>query len=364
MNEEFLARLRALCAIDSPTHEIAGVDACAALLAGWCELAGLAVELVATPSGLSLIARLERAGAGRTLLVGHHDTVFPLGTAAARPVRVEGGRVLGPGVADMKGGVLVGLAALERLASSGAACGTVELHCVPDEEGRDVAPFTLARWQADACITLECGRASGAIVASRKAGGWITLEAQGRAAHSGTSWREGRSALRALTIETLRIESELHEARPEMSCVVTELHAGVGKNTVPPSGTATVDVRAKTREDMLWAVSRIKQFGHHDGVTLSASDDPGFPPLTRTPWLVEQALAALRRHGAAALEEQAGGVSDGSWASYLGIPTVDGFGPIGDQDHTEREWIELASVEPRVAAVADLCAAIGARKPA
>ena len=364
MNDAFLARLRELCGIDSPTHDLAGVDACALLLARWCERAGLAVELVGTPSGLSVIARLERPGAGRTLLVGHHDTVFPSGTAAARPVRVEGGRALGPGVADMKGGVLVGLAALERLAGGGQPCGTVELHSVPDEEGRDVAPFTLDRWSADACLTLECGRASGAIVSARKAGGWITLEAEGRAAHSGTSWREGRSALRALAIEALRIEREVHEARPEMTCVVTELHAGVGKNTVPPSGTATVDVRAQSREDMLWAVSRIKDFGSHDGVTLRASDDPGFPPLTRTPWLVDAALAALGRHGAAALEEQAGGVSDGSWASYRGIPTVDGLGPIGDEDHTEREWIDLASVEPRVAAVADLCLAIGSPEPA
>ena len=361
MNEAFLARLRELCGIDSPTHDLAGVDACASLLACWCAAAGLAVELVETPSGLSVIARLERPGSGRTLLVGHHDTVFPRGTAASRPVQLVGDRALGPGVADMKGGVLVGLAVLERLVSGNEACGTVELHCVPDEEGRDVAPFTLERWSADACITLECGRASGAIVSARKAGGWITLEAQGRGAHSGTSWREGRSALRALTIETLRIERELHEARPEMSCVITELHAGVGKNTVPPSGTATVDVRAQSREDMLWAVSRIKDFGVHDGVTLRSSDDPGFPPLTRAPWLVEASLAALGRHGAAALEEQAGGVSDGSWASYRGIPTVDGLGPIGDDDHTEREWIDLRSVEPRVAAVADLCVAIGSR---
>ena len=229
MSERFLARLRELCGLDSPTHDRAGVDACARLLAGWCDDAGLATELVETPAGLSLVARLERPGQPRTLLVGHHDTVFARGTAAARPLRVDRDRALGPGVADMKGGVLVGLAALEQLAASDAACGTVELHCVPDEEGRDVAPFTLERWRgADACITLECGRASGAIVSARKAGGWITFAANGRAAHSGTSWSEGRSALRAIAIEALRIERELHGARPEMSCVITELHAGVG----------------------------------------------------------------------------------------------------------------------------------------
>ncbi len=154
--------------------------------------------------GLHVVARTHGSGP-RILLLGHHDTVFPLGTAAARPVRVEGERALGPGVADMKGGVLVGLAALERLAESELA---VELHCVPDEEGRNVAPFTLTTMHgADAALCLECGRESGAIVTSRKAGCWVTITAHGVPAHAGTSptraarrcarWRGSCSASRA-----------------------------------------------------------------------------------------------------------------------------------------------------------------------
>ena len=96
-------------------RHLEGLDACATMIAGWAEAAGCAVDLLPSPVGLHVVARTPAVGAGRILLLGHHDTVFPTGTAAARPLRVEGERALGPGVADMKGGVLVGLAALERL---------------------------------------------------------------------------------------------------------------------------------------------------------------------------------------------------------------------------------------------------------
>ena len=165
--------------------------------------------------------------------------------AALRPVRLEGDRALGPGVADMKGGVLVGLAALERLADSGIA---VELHSVPDEESRNVAPFTLTTMHgADAALCLECGRESGAIVTSRKAGCWVTVTAHGVPAHAGTSPDEGRSALRALARELLRIEGELHHARPGMTAVATQLHSGEVKNTVPAEAWGVIDLRARRR---------------------------------------------------------------------------------------------------------------------
>ena len=91
------------------------------------------------------------------------------------------------------------------------------------------------------------------------------------------------------------------------------------------------------------------------------SDDRGFPPMKRDPELAAAALRALAAHGQPALEEAAGGVSDGSWTSHIGVPTVDGLGPVGGDDHTEREWIELASVEPRVRSIVTLCEALGVR---
>jgi glutamate carboxypeptidase len=352
----YLERLRRLCAIDSPTGYAEGLDACAALLAQWATESGCHAELVPSPVGLHLVARTPAANGRRILLLGHHDTVFPLGTAAARPLRIEGERALGPGVADMKGGVLVGLAAIEELARRGGGAA-VELHSVPDEEGRNVAPHTLASMRgADAALCLECGRESGAIVTSRKAGCWVTITAHGLPAHAGTSPDEGRSALRALARELLRIEGELHRSRPGMTAVATQLHAGEVKNTVPAEAWGVIDVRALDDADLDHALGRIRAVAHHEGITFAFSDDRGFPPMRRAPELAEAALRALAAAGQPAVEEAAGGVSDGSWTSHVGVPTVDGLGPVGGEDHTEREWIELASVAPRVAAIVALCA--------
>jgi glutamate carboxypeptidase len=358
----YLERLDALCAIDTPSGHVEGLDRCAALLAGWAEDAGCDVEVVPNADGVHLVARVRGQGHGRTLLLGHHDTVYAVGTAAARPLRVEGGRVLGPGVADMKGGLLVGLAVLEDLARHpDGSHGTVELHCMPDEEVRIGPPATLdALRGADAAIVLECGRESGAIVSARKAGTWLTLRARGRSAHAGTEPHLGRSALAALAREVLRIEEEIDGARPGVSAVVTHLAAGSFKNVVPEHGEATVDMRADDAEDLRWAIERLGAFAAHDGVELEHSDDMGFPPMLRSAALVEATLERLRSAGQHAGEETAGGVSDGSWTSHVGVPTVDGLGPVGGRDHSPQEYIELASVGPRIAVVASLAEALGA----
>ena len=353
----YLDRLRQLCAIDSPTGHREGLDACATLLAHWAREAGCAVDLLPSPVGLHVVARTHATSGRRTCCSVTTTRVFPAGTAAARPLRSEGERALGPGVADMKGGVLVGLAALEQFVRSGTGA-VVELHSVPDEEGRNVAPYTLRSMHgADAALCLECGRPSGAIVTSRKAGCWVTITAHGVPAHAGTSPDEGRSALRALARELLRIEGELHGSRPGMTAVATQLHAGSVKNTVPDDAWGTVDVRALDDADLDFALGRIRAVGEHDGVVFAFSDDRGFPPMRRAPELAEATLRALAAHGQPALEEAAGGVSDGSWTSHIGVPTVDGLGPVGGDDHTEHEWIELASVGPRVDAIVELCRA-------
>jgi len=353
----FGERLAALCAVDSPTGDHAGLEQTAGLLVAWARADGLEAERRATPSGPLVVIRSRGTGPRRVLLIGHHDTVYPLGTAASRPVEQRGEHVVGPGVADMKGGLLVGLAALAALAADPAAAhGSVELWIVPDEEARSEAPACLDEWRgADAAICLECGRADGSIVTTRKACTWLTLDATGRDAHAGTERASGRSALMALAREALRLEDHLHAARPGIQATITELHAGSGKNTVPGRATATVDLRATTAADLAWAVSEVGRFAIHDGVTVRRSDEPGFPPLERAPALSERALALLAAVGAPAREALAAGASDGSWASAIGVPTIDGLGPIGGGDHSPDEWIDPRSVAPRIEVVRQLC---------
>ena len=134
---------------------------------------------------------------------------------------------------------------------------------------------------------------------SRKAGCWVTITAHGVPAHAGTSPDEGRSALRALARELLRIEGELHHARPGMTAVATQLHAGEVKNTVPAEAWGVIDVRASDDLDLDYALGRIRAVGHHDGVVFAFSDDRGFPPMRRAPELAAAALRALAAAGPA-----------------------------------------------------------------
>ncbi|MGA0121435.1 MAG: M20/M25/M40 family metallo-hydrolase [Gaiellales bacterium] len=346
----FGERLAALCAVDAQTGDLAGLARSARLLAGWAGDDGLAVEVRDTPEGPLLVIALDGTGPGRALLLGHHDVVYPAGTSASRPLERRDGRVLGPGVADMRGGLLVGLAATPPPPPDPpSGHRRVEMWIVPDEEARSWAPACLDEWRgADLALCLECGRADGSIVTARMASTWLTLEAVGRDAHAGTERDEGRSALMALAREAIRIEERLHGARPGLQATVTQLISGEVKNTVPGHALGAIDLRAATMEDLRWAIAELERFGSHDGVVITRSDEPGFPPLTRDDGLAEAVLALLAEVGAPVLEASSAGASDGSWSSSVGVPTVDGLGPIGGGDHGPDEWIDPASVAPRI----------------
>lgn len=295
----FLARLTELCGIDGPSGDAEGVDACAELLASWLAGAGCEVEYVPTPDGRHLVASLVGAGEGRVILVGHHDTVYRRGAAMARPVRVFGRRALGPGVADMKGGLLVGVAAIEELAAGDhESFSRVELHSVPDEEARVHAPHNLdLMTHADLSIVLECGRPSGAVIAPRKAATWLHVEAAGREAHAGADPHLGRSALAALIAELTRIERDVDGVRDGLTAIATRLVADGPNNAIPGHVTAVVDLRAMSDEDLAWAVKEGTRFGDHDGVAFTVTDTVRLPAMESPPALTAAALEALARAG-------------------------------------------------------------------
>jgi glutamate carboxypeptidase len=355
----YLERLAALTGLDSPTGDREGTNACARLLARWLEADGARASLLPTPAGLDVHGAVGDPGAARrVVLMGHHDTVFPRGTAAARPLRRVGDRALGPGAADMKGGLLVALEAIRALATEPELLGgRVELWSVPDEESRPTSAARLDEYVegVEAAIVFECGRTNGAIVSRRSAGTWLRLEAVGRPAHAGTQRADGRSAFAALAAEAVRIERDVHDGRPGVSATVTEFTAGSGPNTVPAHATATVDLRATSDADLAWAVASTEAFAAPDGVAVRSDSASGFPAMARSDALVERTLAALARHGAVAAEAAAGGVSVASWFAARGVPAVDGLGPVGADDHTPDEWVDLGTVGTRVAAVVDLC---------
>ena len=358
-----LSDLAAWVDVDTPGGDVEALDGVARLLAGVCERYGLDPELVASPAGLYVHAGLSGPGRARVALLCHHDTVFPLGTAAARPFRRDDERCYGPGVADMKGGIAVAVHAARALATGPRPFALVEVVSVPDEESRPSPPATLDRLASfDAVLCLECGRPGGEVVSARKGAAWLRVHAEGRAAHAGEAPQAGRNVAVALAREALRL-TDLDASADGLTVQITELEAGEGLNTVPSRGFLSADVRAATQADLDEVTARIRDFAPHDGIALRYEDLGGPPPLERTPpvaLLAESAVALGAALGHDFGEAVAGGVSDGSWTASHGIPTLDGLGPVGGDDHSPDEYVETASFATRCGVVAGLVAAIDA----
>jgi glutamate carboxypeptidase len=251
---------------------------------------------------------------------------------------------------------------MERLAAAAERpFSEVRLLVCADEETRLRAPAVCAEAAgAAAALVFECARANGDLVSERKGAVWRTLYLHGRPAHAGADTHRGRSAVSALAREIIRIEG-LTAGRPEMTSVVTTVQAGDSANTVPGEARATLDIRSSAPEDLLFALAELGRDGAYDGVTGEIEDRGTWPPMPRTGWLVDLALSLAGEVGLRIGEQHSGGVSDGCWTGDDGIPTIDGLGPVGGDDHTPAEWIEIATLEPRIELAARLVTAVAER---
>ena len=362
--EAILADLERWVNLDTPGGDVSALDRCAADMAHTLESYGLHPELVPEGDrGLYLHARLEGRGSKKIALVGHHDTVFPAGTATERPFSRDATRCYGPGVADMKGGLAVAAHAARLLAEGPRPFGVVEVISCPDEESRPDAFGTIHRVEDfDAVLVLECGRPAGEVVSARKGAFWFKLRATGHAAHAGVEPDVGRNAALAIAREALRL-APLHHAREGLTFQLTGLTGGVGLNTVPPNASLTGDLRAVWEHDLEWARAQVLAFDEHEGVDVTFEDLGGPPPLERNPRVAALATAAIELGASVGHvfgEAMTGGVSDGSWTAHAGIPTLDGLGPVGGLDHGPHEYVETATFATRCGVVAGLVAAIDA----
>jgi glutamate carboxypeptidase len=360
-----LADLEQWVSLDSPSDDRQALDALAGIMAGRIEGYGASAELIPSDTGRYLHATLEGSGQARVALLGHHDTVFPGGTATARPFALEGDVARGPGVADMKGGLVVAGQVVRLLAAHHReSFGHLELVSVPDEELRE-GPFrTLDRLRDfDAVLCMECGRPGNGVVTARKGGQWMSIAADGLAAHAGVAAGRGRSALLAACHEVLRA-AELDGSREGLSVNPTLLSAGEVLNSVPSHAAIRIDVRGWRADDLDWAVAEVGRFGDHPGIRLRLDPGVRVPPLERSA-AVEALFDAAAEIGAALgtpiVAVATGGVSDASWTAELGIPTLDGLGPIGEDDHSPAERIIVSSIADRVALVAGVIATVEAR---
>ncbi len=353
----FCDRLETLVNIDTPSDGVEQ-ERVGELLAEWLAPLGTSAEWIAEPDypARSVCISLPGEGDGVVALLGHGDTVFPLGTVAERPFRRDGLRCYGPGVADMKGGLVLAAMAMEAFGDR-RPFRELRLIVCADEEVRLRDPACAARAaDATAALVFECARENGDLVSARKGALWRTMELTGVPAHAGADTARGRSAVSALARETLRIEG-LADGRPEMTSVVTTVAAGDAMNTVPGWARATLDIRSSVPGDLEHALPLLGAGGPYDGVTIEITDRGTWPPMPRHDGLVELSLGLARECGLRIGEELSGGVSDGCWTGAWGVPTIDGLGPVGGHDHTAAEWIEIETLERRVEWVARLAEA-------
>jgi len=355
------AALATLVDIDSNSHDKAGTDRVAQAMLGWLHAAGIDAEHRAQASdGDALLARVPGAqpSAAPVLLMGHRDTVFPTGTVAQRPWRVDGGRGYGPGVSDMKSGLVLQcfvLMALRRLPP--LPFPVLGLFTADEEIGSQrgrIAIEAHARG-ARAAFNAEPGRVSGNLVVERKGGATFTIDVTGHAAHAGVNHADGASA-----IETLARKVQALHALTDYSAGITAnvglISGGMSSNTVAPTAQAQLDVRFCTlaQRDALFAHIRaiVEAPGvHRTSATLTQASE--FLPLERR-WseeLMQRYRLGAERVGFDVDGEFTGGCSDAGFTASLGIPTLCGVGPVGGKAHTDGEYCLLDTMVPRAQAL-------------
>jgi len=365
----FLAELESLVNIDCGSYTPEGVNRVADAVGTSLAELGATVERIHPEPGRALgdllVGRLAGEGP-RLLLIGHMDTVFDPGTAAERPFRVDGDRALGPGTSDMKGGLLAGLHALAALHAVGIH-PAVTFVANPDEEIG--SPFSTPQIrnllpEHDAALVLECARANGDIVSARKGIADLHVRFTGRAAHAGVEPEKGRSAILAAARQVVALH-DLNGRWPSVTLNAGVIQGGTRPNVVAAECLVKVDLRAATVADFEAASRAAEELLARPAVPDVQTDVrqvAGHPPMEKSPAsarLAELAIRLGRELGFGLRDTATGGASDANTTAAAGLPTLDGLGPIGGDDHSADEWLDLASVVPRTTLLAALVAEAG-----
>jgi glutamate carboxypeptidase len=362
------ALLRALVDIESPSTDGRAVTALAERLAKELPGDGMSVERLAVEGSGPILRATTPAGGKPIMLLGHLDTVWPIGTLEARPVRIEGERLFGPGAFDMKAGLVVIVYALRALAARGPLPAVTvfltpleEIDCYPYQQRME------AEMKASAAVLgFEPAWPGGAVKTERKGSGSFVLRARGRAAHAGADFEKGANAIVELSRAVLVAHALTDPAR-SVTVNVGVVRGGIRPNVVPDHAEAEIDFRVRTVEDGHRVEAAVRAIQPTDPrVNLHAEGGLHYPPLERTPQVVkvyEAARSVAADLGLPLDEASTGGASEASFAAALGIPTLDGLGADGDGAHAEHEHVLLPSIPERVALAAGLIARLAQGHP-
>jgi glutamate carboxypeptidase len=361
-----LSRVSELVLAESPTHDPGAVNRALEVVLGWLrELGGGRLERHASPgSGDMLVARFGALDDPRppVLLLGHLDTVWPLGTLARMPFRVQDGWAYGPGVLDMKAGVVMAVEALRLVAQADPRRPAILVLSADEETG---SHHSRARIEAlargcRAVFVLEPGQGdAGAYKTERKGVGHYRLEIAGRAVHSGVDFAAGASAIRELAFQVEQLSAITDQPRGT-TLNVGVVGGGTQPNVVAAQAWAEIDLRVRTLADAEQIDRRLRQLAPRDPhCQLRLTGGLNRPPMERTAATValfEQARGLAAQLGCDLQEAATGGGSDGNFTSALGIPTLDGMGATGRGAHAENESIHTASLVLRTVLLAAMIA--------
>jgi len=353
-----------LVEIESPSHDKAAVDRLSALLAGRFEALGGHAKFHQVPDFGN---HLQIDFAGRSgkpiLLLGHLDTVYPLGTLANMPCEIKNRRLHGPGVLDMKSGVALAMQAIEALRAwnEDILPRPVTVLLVSDEEigshtSRRVTE-SLAKKSAAVLVLEPSYGLHGAVKTARKGVGEYHIKVAGKAAHSGLDFEKGQSAILELARQIDRI-SKFIDLKRGLTLNVGLVKGGTAVNVVPAEASAALDVRIVKMKDAAGIDKKLRSLKPFNRkCKIKVTGEINRPPMERTKGvatLYEKAKIIARDFGWRLEEAAVGGGSDGNFTAGLGIPTLDGLGGVGEGAHAVHESIVIADLPRRVALLAGL----------
>ncbi len=366
--DAMLETLAAMVNTDGGSYDKPGVDAVGAIVQAFMAEREIPVEVVPREKFgdclKATVAGGDSLASGNTkqniVLMGHRDTVFPKGEPERRPFRIEDGIATGPGVADMKAGLVMNMFVLAAFRKFGGAPGPLLGLFTGDEEigspeGREVIEAT-AR-EARVVFNSEPGRPNGGVVTGRKGGVFSVFDIEGKAAHSGGNFEAGISAIGELAAKITAIHA-LTDLKRGITLNVGLVSGGQSVNTVAPWAQGQIDLRYKEpadRDEIMGRIHDIIARSYIPGTRAKLTIRGEFLPLTQTPAaarLFDMYRDAAGESGLSITGEFSGGCADSGFTAAVGAPTICAVGPVGGKAHSPEEYLEVATLVPRAQAMA------------
>lgn len=355
---------------ESFSHQKPAVDTFARLVAAEWKRRGAYVRILRQKHRGDHVRAELSLGAGRPagqiLILGHLDTVYPLGTISNSPFRLSSGRAWGPGTFDMKGGIVLALAAIDALRSTMAMPRRrlVFLWTSDEEIGSETSRSLIEKEarKSEAVLVLEPAFGPGGrLKTERKGVGGAEILVTGRSAHAGIDPQKGINAVHELALQIARL-MKMNDPKRGITIQATVISGGTAQNVVPESARAEIDIRISRKADAKPVERALRDLRPVlPGARLQVRGGVNRPPLERSPSverLFRHAQQLMRELGLPLGEASTGGGSDGNFTAALGVPTLDGLGPVGDGAHSPEEHVIVSELPARAALIAGLLATI------